>query len=212
MGSNTHFKSAFKQLFIQGRPTPKGSHWAAKKCIARKVMKEVRRDPVGGWLSKRQASVRMFKSLSEKSSRAQVQSVRRHHHLVANWPITWTNQAMITDYRWERWRGSWFQRFSVKNFNVILFLLKKWEYFSHLTLLSFPAPRARTLALRRLQAVKTLSHFHHLCGCGSSLAEMSRRENSSTFLSFPTSTYKEENAHEKWVPRFFGGTPGCKMG
>lgn len=90
-------------------------------------MKEVRRDPVGGWLSKRQASVWMFKSSSEESSRAQVQSVWRHHHLVANWALTWTNQAVIMDYRWERWRGAGSSIFFGKDFNVILFLPKQWS-------------------------------------------------------------------------------------
>lgn len=94
------------------------------------MTKEVRRDPEGGWLSKREESLWMFTFLFEKSSRAQVQSVRKHNHLVANWAVVWTNQAMITDDRGEKWRGAGSSNFegSGENVNVIPFLLKKWEY------------------------------------------------------------------------------------
>lgn len=83
----------------------------------------------------------MFKSLSEKSSRAQVQSVWRHNPLVGNWALTWTNQAMIPDSRRGKVEGELVPAFFVKNFNVILFLLKKWESFSHL----HPHPKAFSL-------------------------------------------------------------------
>lgn len=163
MGSNTHFKSAFKQLFIQGRPTQKGSNWAAKTSAARDVMKEVKRDPVGGWLSKRPGSVWMFKSLSAKSSRAQIQSVQRCNPLVASWALMWTNQAAIPDSRAGEGEGKLVPAFLVKNFNVILFLWKKWESFSHLSpspkglLLAFPPLGARPWLPEGCRAVKTLS-------------------------------------------------------
>ena len=51
------------------------------------MTKEVRRDPEGGWLSKREERLWMFTFLFEKSSRAQVRSVRKHNHLVANWAV-----------------------------------------------------------------------------------------------------------------------------
>lgn len=145
-------------------------------------MKEVRRDPVQagwgwGWLSKRQGSVWMFKSLPEKSSRAQVQSVWRHNYLVATGLSHKLTRQWLLIMEEGKWRGASSSIFLVKNFNVILFLLKKWEHFSHPTptqrpSLSFPPPRARPWLPEGCRAAETLSHFHHLCGPGSGLAEM----------------------------------------
>lgn len=216
-GSNTHFKSAFKQLFIQGRPTQKGSNWAAKKFAARDVMKEVRRDPVGGWLSKRPGSVWMFKSLSEKSSRAQVQSGWRHNPLVANWTLTWTNQATIPDSRRGKGEGELVPAFFVKNFHVILFLLKKWESFSHPTPTQRPSlffstrepdPGSQKAAGQRRLSLTSITSV------AVGQAQLNWREKPIQFCwtSFthslipprqPTPTCKEENAQKSGFPVSF---------
>lgn len=90
-------------------------------------------------------------------------------------------QTMITDYRGEKWRGAGSSNFFWRT-------LMSFHFFWRSENTSFtPTPtlrpfllsstRARTLAQRTLWAVRTLIHFHHFCGCGSSLAwERSERE------------------------------------